>query len=119
MNTNLKKLRKFEEMLETQVLDDDCSVAVDFFSLVDALVSDIKHLEDEVIMLRRDYAMSLPEPEQKALLSSIFSDLSNCYDDSELFTAYYRCFHNGVNPLDCKARTERMTKISKGLLDSR
>jgi hypothetical protein len=119
MNINHKELTKFEETIEEQILDGESTLAVDLFSFIDELVADIQHLEDEVIMLRRDYAALLPERESRLLRSDIFSDLSVTYYNSKLFNEYCRCFHNGVNPLDSEARSERVMKIAEGLLNSR
>ena len=97
------------------ISEDRCdSCEMDFYDLIDSLVSDIGHLEAKVVYLRYLLSRCLPKHDGEMLRCDIFSDLRNAYFDQPAFEKYVSRYCGGHDPLEDAERCEFLMRLSRG-----
>ena len=91
------------------------SVSVlDYFRLIEALISDIQHLESEVVCTRYELSRHLPEKERELLHSDILANLGGRYAGSPAYDVFVRQWCNGTDPMDSDEWVEHIWRLAHG-----
>jgi len=90
------------------------SCEMEYFQLIEALISNIKHLESKTVYLRFTLSNYMPLHRAELLRSDIFSDLSGSHIDLPAFQRYISACCNGIDPLDDKKHCKLLKKLSMG-----
>lgn len=80
--------------------------------LVDMLISDIKHLEAEVVRTRRMLSRHLEHPYDELLRQDILSDLGGRYVTYPAYETYIELMHDGRDPMDSDEWIEYITDLA-------
>jgi len=95
--------------------DDFCaSHAMQFYDLIDHLVTDIQHLESKVVYLRYVLSRYLPAWDGQMLRSDIFCDLTGVYWEQPAYQEYMKDYNGGLDPMESDTYTDFMWKLSRG-----
>ena len=87
---------------------------LDIFRLIEALISDIQHLEDEVVCTRYELSRYLPEKEHNLLHSDILANLGGRYAGSPAYDVFVRQWCNGTDPMDSDEWVEHIWRLAHG-----
>ena len=90
------------------------SCEMEYFQLIEALISNIKHLEAKTVFLRYTLSNFLPLHRAELLRSDIFSDLSACHIDLPAYHRYISTCCDGTDPLDDKNHCKHLKRLSRG-----
>ena len=87
---------------------------LDFFRLIEALISDIQHLESEVVCTRYELSRYLPEKERNLLRSDILSNLGGRYASDPAYDAFVQEWCGGNDPMDSDEWVEHICRLAHG-----
>ena len=86
----------------------------DYFRLIDALISDIQHLESEVVRTRYQLSKYLTEKERNLLRSDILSNLGGRYAGDPAYDAFVQEWCGGSDPMDSDEWVEHIWRLAHG-----
>lgn len=81
--------------------------------LIDKLISDIKHLESEVVRTRLKLSKYLEHPYDELLRLDILSDLGGRYAKDPAYEAYINLLYNGQDPMDSDEWISHITSLAQ------
>lgn len=87
---------------------------LDYFRLIEALISDIQHLESEVVCTRYELSRYLPEKERNLLRSDILSNLGGRYAGNPAYDVFVSQWCNGTDPMDSDEWVEHIWRLAHG-----
>jgi len=90
------------------------SCEMEYFQLIEALISNIKHLESKTVYLRYTLSNYLPLHSAELLRSDIFSDLSASHIDLPAYYRYLLICCDGIDPLNDETHCYHLKRLSKG-----
>lgn len=96
---------------------DECTITYDLCQLIDCLVSDIIHLEEETVKWREALLQYLPPEDAEGLRSDIFSDLACRHTDEAAYELYLRTCGIKTDRLEGSEHHERMRMLKNGMAD--
>jgi len=88
--------------------------ALEFYDLIDQLVTEVKHLELKVVGLRHLLSMHLPAYEGEMLRCDIFRDLSDSFWARPAYQKYISEYYGGFDPMDSVSYNDLLKKSSRG-----
>ena len=94
---------------------DSCSLADDLCYLIDQLVKDVIHLEEETVKWREALLSYLPEDEAEMLGADILSGLGRRYGGDPVYELYMRVCGHRVDPMEQCGHTKKMLRLRNGL----
>ena len=86
----------------------------DYFSLIDALITDIQHLESEVVCTRYELSRYLPEKESNLLRSDILANLGGRYAGDPAYDAFVHEWCGSTDPMDSDEWVEHIWRLAHG-----
>ena len=86
----------------------------DMFQLMEALITDIQHLESEVVRTRYELSRYLPEKERNLLRSDILSGLADRYAEDPAYDAFVEDWCGGTDPMDTDEWVEHIRRLAHG-----
>jgi hypothetical protein len=102
-------------MTNYAIYGDSCTKCEwNFYRLIEALISDIHHLESKAIYLRHLLSSYLPENDREMLRYEIFSDLTGSLLHHSAYQRYVSEYCAGIDPLDNMERFDFLKKVSQG-----
>lgn len=90
---------------------DDCKLIQTFLELVDTLITDIKHLEAEVIQTRYELSCCLEPGYTDNLRSGILSNLAARHYSNLAYQEYNRIYYDGGDPMDFKVNLDHWYRL--------
>jgi hypothetical protein len=87
---------------------------LDIFRLIEVLISDIQHLESEVVRMRYELSRYLPAKERELLRSDILSNLGGRYAGNPAYDVFVREWCNGTDPMDSDEWVEHIWRLAHG-----
>jgi hypothetical protein len=94
---------------------DDCvKCEMDFFLLIEHLITDIQHLASEVVRLRHLLSWHLPKDLGETIRGESLSDLYGSYYDYDAYSDFVSKYCDGDDPMESKRFIEHMRKLSNG-----
>ena len=91
-----------------------CKDIYEFCQLTDYLISDIQHLESEVVRLRYVLSSYLSKQDCEMLRCDILSDLAGRYYWHTAYQQYISKYCNGHDPMESDKYVEHMLNLSHG-----
>lgn len=85
---------------------------MDVFRLIESLISDIQHLESEVVRTRYELSKYLPEKERNLLRSDILANLGSRYAGDPAYDAFVQEWCGGSDPMDADEWVEHIWKLA-------
>jgi len=102
-------------MIDFEYDDFHCDLcAMDFYDLIEKLISDIQLLEPKTVYLRYLLSKHLPQWDGEMLRSDIFNDLAGRYWDLPAYKKYMSDYCGGIDPFDLDEYNDLMWCISRG-----
>lgn len=93
---------------------DDCIRTDELCSLIDWLVMDIVHLEEEVVKWRAALYPYLSPEDADNLKSDIFDNLAERHTDEEIYQLYLRVMNRKSDPMESDEHSETMKRLRDG-----
>ena len=87
----------------------------EFCQLIEYLIHDIQHLEEEVVKTRYQLCQYLPSPAGTALFSDILSDLGGRYNGHPAYDSYLELYHDNLDPMESEEWVERILRAANGV----
>lgn len=101
--------------LRNEFPDFDSSVYIsNVFRLIEAMLTDIQHLESEVVRTRYEWSKYLPEKERNLLCSDILSGLGGRYAGNPAYDAFVQEWCGGSDPMDTDEWVEHIWRLAHG-----
>ena len=95
--------------------DSDCLVSIsEVFRLIEAMLTDIQHLESEVVRTRYELSRHLSEKERNLLRSDILSNLGGRYAGDPVYDAFVQGWCGGSDPMDSDEWVEHIWSLAHG-----
>ena len=100
--------------------DSDSTVLIsDVFQLIESLITDIQHLESEVVHTRYELSKYLPEKERNLLRSDILAGLGGRYAGDPAYDSFVREWCGGSDPMDSDEWVEHIWRLAHGEVSER
>lgn len=96
---------------------DECDLTYDLCQLIDSLVSDIIHLEEETVKWREALLPYLSTEDADGLRSDIFSDLAGRHTDETVYEVYMRTCGIKTDRLEASEHLSRMRMLKNGIAE--
>lgn len=96
---------------------DECDLTYDLCQLIDSLVSDIIHLEEETVKWREALLPYLSTEDADGLRSDIFSDLASRHTDENVYEVYMRNCGIKVDRMEASEHLNRMRMLKNGMAE--
>ena len=101
--------------LHGEFLDSGSFVLIsDVFRLIESLITDIQHLESEVVRTRYELSRHLTEKERNLLRSDILSNLGGRYASDPAYDAFVQEWCGGNDPMDSDEWVEHIWRLAHG-----
>ena len=101
--------------LRNEFPDFDSSVSIlNVFRFIESLITDIQHLESEVVRTRYELSKCLPEEERNLLRSDILAGLGGRYPDDPAYDAFVQEWCGGSDPMDSDEWVEHIWSLAHG-----
>ena len=101
--------------LRNEFPDFDSSASIlNVFRLIESLITDIQHLESEVVRTRYELSRHLSEKERNLLRSDILSNLGGRYAGDPVYDAFVQEWCGGSDPMDSDEWVEHICRLAHG-----
>ena len=90
------------------------AIISDVFRLIESLITDIQHLESEVVRMRYELSRHLSEKERNLLRSDILAGLGGRYAGNPVYDAFVQEWCGGSDPMDSDEWVEHIWRLAHG-----
>lgn len=94
---------------------EDCTVLYDLCLLIDSLVTDIIHLEEETVKWREALLVYLSPEDADGLRSDILSDLAGRHTNEDMYELYMRICGIRQDKMEAPEHSDRMWRLKNGI----
>lgn len=94
---------------------EDCMILYDLCQLIDSLVTDIIHLEEETVKWREALLVYLPPEDADGLRSDILSDLAGRHTNEDMYELYMRLCGIRQDRMESSEHSDRMWRLKNGI----
>jgi len=108
------EVEDFGQILPKDEIDPILPSEMDFYQLINLLITDIQRLESKVVHLRYSLSSFLSEHDREMLRCEILSDLNGSYHEQSAYQQYVSFYCDGHDPMDDESFNNHLLKLSLG-----